>query len=318
MIYPIRRIVAGVAGLEADDPVLVGSLEIAERTGAVLHVVHTFELPSLDWDAYGRMGFVDPEDIQRYADSLVADLKKAVATHGRDVRVQYHAIAAPPAASIRDVVERHEADLIVVGATRHGALTRALLGTTAQRVVRQARTPVLVLRQSLRWPIERVLLTTELGPFSAGVHELGLDVLETLWGDSRPDVRSLLVVGPVLPLPSPLSNEQVEDIAHDQLGKFLRDRRERTAEVVGTVRIGEAAAEIAKEADEWSPDLLLVGTHARKTVERWLMGSVAEAALREVRTNVLVIPARAEEQRNLPVAQGSKSGNLPVADTPAS
>src|SRR5690606_39535490 len=66
-----------------------------------------------------------------------------------------------------DVAEEVGADLIVVGATRRGTLARTILGTTAQRVVRAARVPVLVNRRPGHSPMRRVLLTTDLSEGSA-------------------------------------------------------------------------------------------------------------------------------------------------------
>jgi nucleotide-binding universal stress UspA family protein len=316
MIYPIRKIVVGIASLDADDPILVGAIDIAERTGAEIHLVHAFVLPSLVWDAYARMGYVEMPAIETYADTLRARLQRAVAEHSTTVRVGYHAIAAPPATAIRDMAEELRADLVIVGATRHGNVSRVLLGTTAQRVVRQANAPVIVLRKWLGRPIRKVLLTTELGPFCAGVHELGLDVIDTLAGDAKPELRSLLVVGPVLHLPPPLPEEQIAEFAHDQLAKFLLRRRNRGRPIEGVVRIGEPSVQIVKEAEEARPDLIVVGTHSRTGVNRWLMGSVAEATIRETGANVLVIPAGVEEQRQLPVPRESHAAMVPSDPTP--
>ncbi len=318
MIYPIQRIVAGIAGLDAGDPVLIGAIELAERTDAELHLVHAFELPSLAWDAYARMGFVDAPTLEAYAEMLRARLKVAVAGLSPSVRAHCHAIAAPPAVALRQVADELQADLMIVGATRHSVVTRALLGTTAQRVVRQAKAPVIVLREPIGGTIRSVLLTTELGPFCAGVHEMGLDIIETLAGDdAKLELRSLLVVGPVMHLPPPLPVEQIEEFAHEQLGKFLRDRRDRGSQVEGVVRVGEPAAQIASEAKEAKPDLIVVGTHSRKGLDRWLTGSVAEAAIRESTANVLVIPAMVEEQRHMPVPRESLTSPLPGLPTRA-
>jgi nucleotide-binding universal stress UspA family protein len=312
MIYPIRRIVAGIASLDGEDPIMTAAVDIAESTGAELHLVHAFELPSLAWDAYARMGYVDASELDSYADALCARLERAVAVHAPAGRLLYHAIAAPPATAIHAVAEEQQADLIIVGPSRHRAVARVLLGITAQRVVRQANAPVLILREPLQKPIRNVLLTTDLGHFSAGVHELGLDVMETLAGDAKPAVRSLLVVGPVLHLPPPLPEEQIEEFARDQLERFLGDRRDRGRTIEGFIRIGEPSAEIVKEAEASRPDLIVLGTHSRKGVDRWLAGSVTETTIRETGANVLVIPAGLEEQRQLPVSRDSLAAPMPI------
>jgi nucleotide-binding universal stress UspA family protein len=316
MSYPIRRIVAGVAGAAEDDLVLRESAKLAERTGAVLHLVHAFELPSLAWDAYGRMGYIDPQTLNRYASSLSNRIHAAVAATSPELPVEVRAIAAPPATVILDVAREVSTDLIVVGSTRSGAIARALLGTTAQRVLRKATAPVLLVRQPLSWPVQRVLLTTELTPLSASVHEIGMDVLEAIGGDSRPEVSSLMVVGPLTLMPAPIPLDQLGTIAGEQLDRFLAQRRGREVEVSGTVRTGEPAAEIVREADRWKPDFLVMGTHSRKPRERWLMGSVAEAALRDTSSNVIVIPAGMQDAggASASASEGAEDRSEPASE----
>lgn len=314
MIYPIRSIVAAVADPGHPDPVIAAATDLARRTGAHLHLVHAFELPSLAWDAYGRMGFVEPQVLEAHAGALRERFRAAIATQGELDHVTYHALAAPTAAAIHDVAADERADLIIVGATKRRAVARVLLGTTAQRVLRRADVPVLVVRKPLADRC-RVLATTDLSPFSAGAYELGLDLLETLFDPESLEVRALLVVRS-LGLPAPFTGDQFREIAENELKKFVDSRRDRGRVVTSTVRLGDPADEIAAEAEESEPDVVLVGTHSRPTTERWLLGSVAEAATRSVASNVLVVPARAEEQRELPVQRSAEAAVVPSAAHP--
>lgn len=50
------------------------------------------------------------------------------------------------------------------------------------------------------------------------------------------------------------------------------------------------AAAIADAASVWPADLLVLGTHGRRGVERWLLGSVAEGVARRATVPVLLVP----------------------------
>jgi nucleotide-binding universal stress UspA family protein len=50
------------------------------------------------------------------------------------------------------------------------------------------------------------------------------------------------------------------------------------------------ATTIAEEAASWPADLVVLGTHGRRGVERWLLGSVAEGAARRSTVPVLLVP----------------------------
>ena len=51
---------------------------------------------------------------------------------------------------------------------------------------------------------------------------------------------------------------------------------------------GKAAGELIKKADEWSPDLLVVGSQGRSTLGRVFLGSVSHKILHEARCSVRI------------------------------
>jgi nucleotide-binding universal stress UspA family protein len=303
MHYPIRSIVAGIGDLDGPDPVLGPAIDLARRTGATLHLVHAFELPDLSWDIYARIGYPDRISLERHRDEMRGRLEALVARSTLDESVRCHAIAGPAAPAVREIAKREQADLIIVGATRHGSVSRVLLGTTAQRVLRGAPVPVLVLRQPLPVQLRRVLLTTDLSPFSGGVHELGLDVLEALSGEDQVEIRSLLVVRYAAEFPPQIRSDMLEAGAQAELDKFLAARRQRNRAVRATVRLGDPANAISAEARSWDADLVVLGTHEKAGPRRWLLGSVAEAALRNTEGNVLVVPAGMTHDESVPDRQ---------------
>ena len=56
--------------------------------------------------------------------------------------------------------------------------------------------------------------------------------------------------------------------------------------------VQHVAAAIAEAAASWPADLLVLGTHGRRGVERWLLGSVAEGVARRSTVPVLLVPVR--------------------------
>lgn len=291
MPEPIRTIVVGVAHADAADVALRAAADLAIACGAELHMVHALEAPLLGSRSSGMqpdyMHHRDGRD-GRVRDALRAALNDVTAGRG-DLLARAWVYPMSPGEAILTVARRVEAGLVVVGASRHGALERALLGTAAQRVIRASPVPVMVVRRDLGELPRRVLLTTDLSELSAGVHETGLDTLQGLFPRRKLDLRSLAVVFPGM-LPPPLTHDSLTRAARDGLAAFLAARRPRATAVEPATRIGRAADEIPLEAAEWDADLLVLGTHARHGMERVLSGSVAEAALARVDCNVLVVP----------------------------
>ncbi|HET7464035.1 MAG TPA: universal stress protein [Longimicrobium sp.] len=291
MSEPIRTIVVGVAHAHVADLALRAATDLALACGAELHLVHALEPPLLGGKAADTgadyMHHRDGRD-GRVREALRRALNEIVAGRG-ELRSRAWVYPMAPGDAILTVARRVGAGVVVVGASRHGALERALLGTAAQRVIRASPVPVLVARRDFAEPPRRVLLTTDLSELSAAVHETALDTLDGLFPGRTLELRSLAVVFHGM-LPPPLTVGTLAHRAQGELAAFLSARRPRAAHVEPALRVGRAAEEIAAEAAEWDADLLVLGTHARHGVERFLAGSVAETALTAVDCNVLVVP----------------------------
>lgn len=70
---------------------------------------------------------------------------------------------------------------------------------------------------------------------------------------------------------------------------FVRGVRARGVSVSARVEIGNPAAEILAAAMETRADAVVLGTHGRSTVERWVMGSVAQKVLRGAACPVITV-----------------------------
>jgi len=64
----------------------------------------------------------------------------------QDVPVETHVVQGQPGAAIVSVAERCQADLIVMGTHGRSGITRMLLGSVAEVVMRQAHCPVLTVK----------------------------------------------------------------------------------------------------------------------------------------------------------------------------
>jgi nucleotide-binding universal stress UspA family protein len=283
----IRAIVAGVGGHAEHELALAAAVQLGRRSGATVHAVHAFMLPAVFTSLPG-VDYVDAKGVQAYTERVKAGIAARVERDHPRAGVVCHAVLGPAHEALAETARAVGAGLLVVGAARQGRLARSILGTTAQRVIPRATVPVYVARAAHR-PPERVLLTSDLSELSAGVHERGLDVVDSVYGDAGAALRSLLVITfGILPLPLPRG--ALDRAALAELGTFLDARRPRELPVERRVRQGDPAEQIAAEARDWPADLVILGTHARTGTDRLLLGSVAEAALRDLPCDALVIP----------------------------
>ncbi|MDB4925621.1 universal stress protein [Mucilaginibacter sp.] len=87
-----------------------------------------------------------------------------------------------------------------------------------------------------------------------------------------------------------IQNEISESIINDTIKKFAGDLN-----VTHFSEFGDTAAGIIECSKQFKADLIVVGTHNRKGLDRLIMGSVAEHVVRHSEVPVLVVPLAEED-----------------------
>jgi nucleotide-binding universal stress UspA family protein len=140
---PLRKIMYATDLVATPDRGMETALNLAGRFSADLLVVHVMR--ELRW-AYGAEGV--PLDIETTSvevrDGLITRLEASVPESSRhDPRVRTELLEGQPYEKILETAEREDVDLIVLNTRSRSGLDRALLGSTAERIVRGAHVPVL-------------------------------------------------------------------------------------------------------------------------------------------------------------------------------
>lgn len=293
MSEPIRNIVVGIAAIKEQDPHLGPAIELAEVLGATLHVVHAFAIPDPIVHPYPETVHFDPSVIESLRKSAESQLEAQVRSISASEQIRCRVLPVPADLALLEAAAEVGADLLMVGATRLGMISRKVLGTTAQRVVRAAAMPVLVSRGAGRGRPRRVLLATDLSEIGGKVQRRAFEMLAMLSDPNRLEIRSLLVIdydSSVLPDVSPSDLQREGEL---RLTDFLERTGAGDRGIEKAVQVGKPSREIVTQAEEWKADLLVLGTHGRRGVSRFLIGSVAESVLRSAPCDVLVIPTAA-------------------------
>lgn len=203
------------------------------------------------------------------------------------------AVGAPHVEIIRDA-RLAGADLIVLG--RHGPrrFEALSIGSTAERVVRKAGLPVLVVSGPPVAVYENAVAATDLTDASVDVLELALALLPD-------EARRLEILHAFhVPFEGWLGAAALETYRGEQRA-FAEARARELAEahaLLGldsrvSVAEGDPRVVVLREVVRRGSDLLVAGTHARAGVAHALLGSVAEWLVRAAPCDVAVTrPAR--------------------------
>lgn len=124
---------------------LAYATELARRLDATVHVVHVIGIPTLGAPELG-LAFTAATIDKLVADSQAA-LDRMTALHRNSARVGKALVRTGDARDmILQAAEELGADLLVMGTHGRRGLSRALLGSVAETVVRTSPIPVLTIR----------------------------------------------------------------------------------------------------------------------------------------------------------------------------
>jgi nucleotide-binding universal stress UspA family protein len=297
------RLLVPLDGSEAAQAALPYALALA-TPGAELILLTV--VPEDEAAASGDPAAATPEDQARAALELVA---KGVRQSGHAVRIEV--AVGDPTARIVDTAADMNATMIVMTSHGRGALGRLIFGSVADGVSRTADVPVMIVRAGKVEPgpvgITRLLVPLDGSPRA----EESLPVATAISRRLGTPLVLVQVINPAALLtpasgiggqivPPDVYDEtagQMERDAHDYLDGVARRLRQEGLPVVTQVLTGSATGAIMNATA--LGDVIVLTSHGRSGVERWLLGSVAEQLVREAPAPVILVPSaeRAEVAR---------------------
>ena len=193
-----------------------------------------------------------------------------------------------PARFLLDTASSLSADLIVVGTHDHSRVAELVLTSVSHRVLLHASQPTLLVKGQAK-PIRRVLIAIEgrtdarkicnwliRYPFRATVDAMLLTAIPIL---------RVLEESPLAQFSS--WSEEVVRQAEEQARAFAQELPAERFNTSSRVTKGDAAPVISEASKDF--DLVVVGSHGREGLDRFLLGSVSHAIVHHVACPVLVI-----------------------------
>lgn len=186
---------------------------------------------------------------------------------------------------------------VLLGGQGHGGATEKLLGRTAQRVIRHAEVPVLVIKQPAALSLPNRLLAAVDWSESAG---RALTMAARL-AKAQDGLLSIVHVidSPFVPYVQAFASEHDADEALDQVHADQRDRLASfVTSTIGTIDrsisevvvFGEPGRAIGEQAERSASELVVLGMHGSANLSRFLLGATADKLIATSSRDVLVVP----------------------------
>lgn len=258
-----------------------------------LHLVHAIA-PGIFDELQAMLG----ADAPSLDAAAAADAHARMATlngdpqHARGVVASCEVLHGTPLDSIVRRADEIDAGLLVLGARGEGFLRQLTLGSTASRLLRKTRHPVLVVKQPPHESYRRALVTIDFSPASLAA----LRQVRQL----APDVELVLLHAVEIPFEGKMQYASVDPGIIQQYRiraqlegmRKLRDLARREALPDADTQLlalhGDAPRLILEQEQEQDCDLIVVGKRGVNMLEELLLGSTTKHVLMESQGDVLV------------------------------
>lgn len=136
-------------GSEAAQNAVAQAVDLAEKYDATVHALYVVDVEATNLTLGTeqvdriRQGRID-EMPEVKAEAEAATGRVADEAAARGVSVEEHVTAGSPSRAIRNFVADNDIDLVVMGSHGRSGLSRVVLGSVAEKVLRRTRVPVLV------------------------------------------------------------------------------------------------------------------------------------------------------------------------------
>src|SRR5215211_6416409 len=265
------------------------AVDVCERTGAQLHVVHAWQsVPTARLRPFMRA------ELKKLGNELLEEGVKRVEDSGGFV-TGAHLVEGRAADEILDLAGQIGAGLVVIGSRGLGPVGRIALGSVSEAVIHHSHWPVLVLRGEDAWPPERVIFGDDGSEAARAAGDLGASLC------GHHGARALVLHAyPRLPEVDAEGRGFDPRIVDDELRRAEKVLLERSRELESRLGsrpkvrlvVGDAAASLLEAAEEDAPQstLLAVGSRGLGAIGRMRLGSVSTKVVHAAKGPVLVHP----------------------------
>jgi nucleotide-binding universal stress UspA family protein len=264
---------------------------LAQMHGAQLTLVHVLAQSALD--DLRRAGDAAPaqaveDDARSRLHELAIELQQRHQTGVAEQLVKGHAVQ-----EVVSLAERLDADLIVTGTRGAGVMRGVVVGSTAERVAKFSRRPVLMVQQSVHEPYRRVLVPVDFSPWSLQAVRLADRI--------APEATIVLMHAVEVPFERRMRTSGVSDQAIARSRSHARDEAQRQLRELAAQsglapeRLRQATPEgddpwmlIAQQEQLHDCDLIVMGRQGRHALADLMLGSTTRMVLAESGTDVLL------------------------------
>ena len=232
------------------------------------------------------------EQVRREYKTKLSRIEDELRTQGISCRVRV--LRGEPSKKIAQLARREKADLIIVGKRGLGLIDRMLTGSTTLKVLRESKTPVLAAKKrdheaAIR--INNILVPLDIYEESDSALNYAIDLAERIKANVSV-VYAFSLYAYEYETPYTFLEDLIK-LSSEGLAKKVNEvklKRTTHIEINSEVIHGiSPAGSIVDYASSKNFDLIIMNTHGRKGIQRFILGSVTEKVVQSSPCSVLVL-----------------------------
>ena len=288
----VKKILLPLDGSELAETALAPAVALAEALSAELVLLRVIVPLSiqLDPDLYKRVIDGGQKEAKRYLSGL--QLRSLFSA----VRLKSEIMVGKAADSILDFAHENEIDLIVMSSHGRSGIGRWVYGSVADKVLHKAECSLAIIHPQVEtepFAQKRILVPLDgslqaeqaLGLALKLVHEAAGELILLRVTEMPPIPKEPVVGWPGVASVMAIA-EQDANIYLQRVQESLKNGR---IQIITQVAAGSVAESILDAVDELEVDLIVMSSHGRSGVDRWVFGSVTEKMLRGAPCATLVV-----------------------------
>ncbi|MFC1928874.1 universal stress protein [Chloroflexota bacterium] len=305
-----QKMLVPLDGSELAEVVFTYAKELAGRLGLEVILLHIGAPEERKFVPMHRAYIERSAEILR-RQSRAIQRRMGVQAGGKPVEVRGGLVKGYPAEEILRYAYEHAVDLILMATHGRSGLKSWILGNVADKVLRVSKIPVLLVRAGIpdeiaydKWPRLTIVVPLDGSELAEAVLP-HVEALAKLRDAESVEVALLRVCEPpatpsyyVSELPEvPLNwgeymqqeTNRCKQVANDYLAGVEKRFRDIGVSVRPEVLVGKAADEIVDYVKKNPFNLVVMATHGRSGLSRWIYGSVTDNILQGVSSPVLLL-----------------------------
>ncbi len=148
----VNKILVPVDYSDSGDAAMAYAVLLAKEYDAEMHLMHVYEQPTTFVDSGFTGAPIPAETSPALLNEEEAKLNRVMPAEG--VKFRHSFVVGTPAEALVDYAKDNQIDLVVMGTHGRTGISRLLMGSVAEGVVRNAPCPVLTIKQPANEPAE--------------------------------------------------------------------------------------------------------------------------------------------------------------------